>query len=140
MSHKSASIARLVAVYENRDRPAHLLGFVATFNAGRFYEAHDVLEELWLRERHGAEGEFYQGLIQLAGAFVHVEKGGRAPATSLLKLARGRLGAYPAGHLGLDTQHVLTFIEDWLGALASTTSERPLLPLPSFPELKWLRH
>ena len=47
-------------------------------HAGEYYEAHDVLEHLWL----GAEGEirdFYKALIQLAGAFVHMRHHHREP-------------------------------------------------------------
>ena len=40
------------------------------FNRQEFYEAHDVLESLWLTQRKGANNGFYKALIQLAGAFV----------------------------------------------------------------------
>ena len=53
---------------------AHYLGYFACFNRGWFYEAHDVLEELWLANRTGPNYAFYKGLIQLAGAFVHLQK------------------------------------------------------------------
>lgn len=48
------------------------------FNAQEYYEAHDVLEHVWL----GSDGErylFYKALIQLAGAFVHLQHHHREP-------------------------------------------------------------
>jgi len=52
---------------------ARYLGYFICFNRGDYYEAHDVLEDLWLRTT-GPEYAFYKGLIQIAGAFVHLRK------------------------------------------------------------------
>ncbi|MDM7324494.1 MAG: DUF309 domain-containing protein, partial [Thermus sp.] len=37
------------------------------FQKGRYFEAHEVLEEVW-REAHGEKRRFLQGLILLAAA------------------------------------------------------------------------
>ena len=66
----------------------HYAGYFELFNRGKFFEAHDVLEHLWLPDRHGANGSFYKGLIQLAGAFVHLQRNRLRPAAALFKLAR----------------------------------------------------
>ena len=70
MKRKSEKIAtRLAGLAPGRfDRHYH--GFFECFNRGEFYEAHDVLEQLWLADKEGPKGKFYKGLIQLAGAFV----------------------------------------------------------------------
>jgi predicted metal-dependent hydrolase len=73
-----------------------------------------VLEELWLADRHGPNGAFYKGLIQLAGAFVHLQKNRLRPAAALFKLARANLEKYPAIHDRLNLSEVLKFIEEWL--------------------------
>ncbi len=49
------------------------LGYFTCFNARQYYEAHDVLENLWL-ETKGDDHRFFKGLIQVAGAFVHLQK------------------------------------------------------------------
>ena len=67
---------------------SNYLGYFELFNAQLFYEAHDVLEELWLPIRREPQGDFYKGLIQLAGAFVHLQKNRLRPAAALFKLAR----------------------------------------------------
>ena len=97
--------------------PAHYLGFFVCFNDQLFYEAHDVLEELWLADRHGPNGDFFKGLIQLAGAFVHLQKERLRPAAALFKLSRTNLLKYPATHERLDVAAVLQLIEVWLGGL-----------------------
>jgi len=43
------------------------------WNEQRYYEAHDVLEQLWLNTDTD-DDDFFKGLIQAAGAFVHLQK------------------------------------------------------------------
>jgi predicted metal-dependent hydrolase len=117
MSRKSGQIAERIAAFQGGALDAHYLGFFDCFNRQLFYEAHDVLEELWLADRHGPNGDFYKGLIQLAGAFVHLQKDRRRPAAALFKLARTNLAKYPARHEQLDVTVVRAAIETWLGGL-----------------------
>ncbi len=117
MSKKSAKIAALIESCRGRELDAHYLGYFECFNQGLFFEAHDVLEELWLADRAGANYAFHKGLIQLAGAFVHLQKNRLGPAAALFKLARTNLEKYPAVHERLDVAKVLGVIADWLGRL-----------------------
>ena len=104
-----------------RDENYHprYLGFLESFGRGRFFEAHEVLEALWLPQRQGPNGPFYKGLIQLAGAFVHWQKNRPGPAVALFGLARANLRKYPATHQGLNVERVLAMIEDGLRQLAA---------------------
>ena len=89
-------------------------GYFRCFNEGSYYEAHDVLEHLWLQGgRDHPEHAFYKGLIQVAGAFVHLRKqfehpahathGRRLrPAVRLFALALANLAPYGPRHLALD--------------------------------------
>jgi hypothetical protein len=84
------------------------------FNERRYYEAHDVLENLWLQgpdENH----RFFKGLIQVAGAFVHLQKqflrpahpkDGRRlrPAVRLFHLALTNLELFRPRHMQLDVE------------------------------------
>jgi predicted metal-dependent hydrolase len=137
MSHKSARIAALYKPFEGRSLDARYLGYFECFNQQLFFEAHEVLEELWLPQRRSPESAFYKGLIQLAGAFVHVQKGRPGPALALFRLAQTNLQKFPALHEGLDLGIVLALIEHWMGKLASSGREGALsastllrLPLP----------
>jgi predicted metal-dependent hydrolase len=127
MSRKSGKIAAMIAQLQGRDLDAHYLGYFECFNRQLFYEAHDVLEELWLPQRQGTNGAFYKGLIQFAGAFVHLEKNRLRPAAALFKLAQANLGKYPPVHERLDMEVVLRIIKLWLSKLeAEDCAANPL--------------
>ena len=113
MSHKSTRIAAMIASFRGQEMDAHYLGFFDCFNRQMFYEAHDVLEDIWLADRHGANGDFYKGLIQLAGAFVHLQKNRPRPSAALFKLARTNLEKYPGIHERLNLVEVLAMVADW---------------------------
>lgn len=117
MSKKSAKIAALIDSCRGGHFDAHYLGYFECFNRGLYYEAHDVLEELWLADRQGPNYSFYKGLIQYAGAFVHLQKGRLKPSAALFKLAVANLQKYPALHEQLDLTKVLAEAAHWLGYL-----------------------
>lgn len=129
VSKKSAKIAELIKQHEGKTMPAHYLGYFECFNRELFYEAHDVLEELWLPERHRPNGLFFQGLIQLAGAFVHLQKGRLRPAGALFEKARINLSKYPASHFGTNVHEALQLIDNWARKLSA--SEYSVNPLQS---------
>lgn len=116
-------------------------GYFTCFNEGRYYEAHDVLEHLWLRDGPaGANYAFYKGLIQLAGAFVHLRKqfehpthakhGRRLrPAVRLFELARANLAAYAPRHLDLDVSAARDLCaRQAAGIIASGFAKNPWSP------------
>jgi predicted metal-dependent hydrolase len=107
----------MIESFRGRELDAYYLGYFHLFNRQLFYEAHEVLEDLWLPERHGPDGNFYKGLIQLAGAFVHLQKEHLRPAAALFKLAQANLEKYPVVHQRLNTAAVLTLITGWLRQL-----------------------
>lgn len=113
MSKKSAKIAALIESCQGQGHDAHYLGYFKCFNEGYYYEAHDVLEELWLGDRQGPNYSFYKGLIQLAGAFVHLQKNRLKPSFALFNLAKANLLKYPALHEDLDLATVLSLISEW---------------------------
>ena len=86
-THKSPRIEKLIAECRGYQLPAHYLGYFKCFDAGLYYEAHDVLEELWLNSQAG-DYFFYKGLIQVAGAFVHLQKNRLKPAAALFRSSR----------------------------------------------------
>ncbi len=111
-------------------------GYFRCFNAGLYYEAHDVLEHLWLANgRADANFAFYKGLIQVAGAFVHMKKqaarpdhakDGRRlrPAARLFGLAMANLADYAPRHLGLDVDAVRVLCADHTAAIARSDFTR----------------
>ena len=117
MTVKEARIAAAIARFQGRELDARYLGYFECFNRQLFYEAHEVLEPLWLAQRRGPKGAFYKGLIQLAGAFVHLAKNRLRPAAALFRLAGANLGQYPATHDLLDVVAATSMIQEWLSKL-----------------------
>jgi predicted metal-dependent hydrolase len=93
------------------------LAYFYFFNRQQFYEAHDILESLWLGERNDSNNNFYKALIQLAGAFVHLQKGRVKPAIALFKLSRSHLEKYPTVHERLNLDNVLRVTDHWVARL-----------------------
>lgn len=104
----------MVEIFQGKELDARYLGYFHCFNRQNFYEAHDVLEDLWLPDRQGPNGDFYKGLIQLAGAFVHLQKNRLRPSAALFKLALANLGKYPDRHERLNLAAVQLLITGWL--------------------------
>ena len=115
--NKHERIAELAKNFAADGVDPRYAGYFALFNQQKFYEAHDILEDLWIPDRKGVNGDFYKGLIQLAGAFVHLQKNRLRPSAALFKLARTNLEKYPAVHERLDLTVVLALIADWLARL-----------------------
>ena len=117
MSRKGKRVADLTAQFHGGKHAPHYAGYFDLFNRQKFFEAHEALEHLWLADRHGANGAFYKGLIQLAGAFVHLQRDHLRPAAALFKLARANLENYPRFHEHLNLDWVRAMIQQWLGEL-----------------------
>src|SRR5476651_355281 len=109
----------LAAQFSGNGIDPRYAGYFVLFNRQEFYEAHDVLEDLWLADKHGPNGNFYKGLIQLAGAFVHLQKNRLRPSAALFKLAQTNLEKYSRIHEQLDLAVVLELIANWLRQLES---------------------
>ena len=120
MAQKTAKIAKLIEPFAGQSRDAHYLAYFHLFNQSLFYEAHDVLETLWLPQRTGVLGDFYKGLIQLAGAFVHLQKNRLQPAAALFKLAQANLQKYGDDSEGLNLSTVHALIKRYLDTLVSS--------------------
>jgi len=134
---KRSRIAAMVETFQGQELDAHYLGYFDCFNRQFYFEAHDVLEDLWLPDRHGPNGDFYKALIQLAGAFVHLQKDRLRPSAALFKLAQTNLEKYPARHERLNLELVRRLIAVWLAQLEAggfrlnplTAANRPQLTL-----------
>ncbi len=103
------------------DHPFYL-AFFRCWNDQHYYEAHDVLEQLWLKTR-SEDANFFKGLIQAAGAFVHLQKNflhpshpkhGRRlrPAVRLFLLAEKHLAPYAPGRHAFDVSGFLVILRD----------------------------
>src|ERR1700755_118652 len=94
--------------------------FFQCWNEQRYYEAHDVLEQIWLNTDTG-DDNFFKGLIQAAGAFVHLQKNFEhpnhakhsqrlRPAVRLFALAEKNLANYAPRHHDLDVAAMIDLL------------------------------
>ena len=114
MSDKDEKVAGLIAGLHSDKYDPRYLGYFECFNRQLFYEAHEVLEQLWLASRGTANARYYQGLIMAAGAFVHFQKNRPKGASHLLESAIERLKPYGAVHEGFEVGKFVECLESWL--------------------------
>ena len=121
------------------ERRGLLLEGVEHFNAARFFEAHEVWEEVW-RSQTPEPKQLLQGLIQIAVAMVHHRDRGR-PAVARRVLAKGRrrVEPYRPSALGLDLEDLLASVETWNAWLERGTGAAPSLPRLLVPRPSELR-
>ncbi len=93
-----------VALTENHEpetvEEALQLG-IGLWSEQRFFEAHECLEAVW----HAApvqDRDLWQGVIQLAVAGVHLQRGNLGGARAILDKAAERLAKYPQERRGID--------------------------------------
>ena len=76
----------------------------------RYFEAHECLEHVW---HHAPEDEraFWQGVIQVAVACVHHQRGNARGVASTCRKSLANLDGYPSVHHGIDVDQLRTFCE-----------------------------
>ena len=102
---------------------------VALFNAGYYWEAHEVWEGLWhAYGRHGVLADVIKALIKLAAAGVKVregqEHGVRVHARRAAELFTSARGAGPSHQLGLN-------LHEWAERSRNVAESPPLDPGPA---------
>ena len=75
---------------------------IELFNAGEFYECHEVLEDVW-RPSRGEERYFLQALIHFAVGFYHHQQGNRIGAELQLRKGLSKLAGYLPVFDGVNT-------------------------------------
>ena len=77
------------------------LVLLETFDAERFFEAHEILEAYWI-DYGGHDRGFFRGLIQAAVALHHFRAGTLVGAQGVAARSRRNLAPYAPTHLGFD--------------------------------------
>ena len=98
---------------------------IILFNAGLFFECHEFLEGVW-RATAGPDRDFYHGIIQVAAAFYHFEKGNQHGARTLLGKALAKLERYRPRHLGVNVDRLFADLQLWRRRFAAKTLGAPL--------------
>jgi predicted metal-dependent hydrolase len=94
------------------------------FNRREFWEAHEAWETIWLVAESDVE-QFLQGLIQIAAAYHHVQRGTYRGAARLFDAGLKRLEPYPAVFCGIDrdaAEKAARRHREWLSAAGGSPS------------------
>ena len=107
MTRPAPLSARLAAVVARE--PALAAG-VRLFDAGHHWHAHEVWEQAWKADP-AADRHFLKGLIQLAAACHHLQRGAHGPALRLLATAQAHLAAHQGPRWPFDHHALLLICE-----------------------------
>jgi predicted metal-dependent hydrolase len=97
---------------------------LALFNAGRFFQCHEVWELAW-RRASGIEKNFLQGMIQSAVALLHAERGNRRGAASVHAKARARLDTIDEVYAGIALNEFRVALANFFGTLCAGNEPPP---------------
>ncbi|MGH9396904.1 MAG: DUF309 domain-containing protein [Terriglobia bacterium] len=109
---------------------------IRLFNEHRFFEAHEALEEIWLKE-HGEAKTFLHGLIQIAAAFHHYTRANLPGFRSLMNKGCKKLdvcGDQACGAYGLDLAAFQQQLKAWRQFLIATEND-PGSKSPPLPQI-----
>jgi predicted metal-dependent hydrolase len=102
---------------------------VALFNRGHFFDAHEVLEEVWRSlprdsPSHRQLRLHVQGVVQLAVAFHHVSTGNLVGARSVLERAMRNLNGADTAFPDLDLERLRADMKPWREYLGDSRGSR----------------
>ena len=103
--------------------PKALGEFLGCFSRGEFWESHEVLEVPWRQNRSG----FYKGLILLASALVHVQRGNPRGVVAQCRKAERELAPFRPHYLGLQVEEILSHLR---ALRQAAEGGEPLPPAP----------
>lgn len=100
---------------------------IGLFNQGRYFEAHEVWEELW-HVSMGDKHRFIQGLIQAAVALEHLRRGNGRGVRSLHKTYPGKFAGLGERFMGLEVGRFLEQMERALKPALDEPADSPRPP------------
>ncbi len=101
---------------EGQHGPDDLTRFAECWNSGRFFDAHETLEPRWIKTRDRG----LRGLIQLAAAFHHLDKGNLVGARTTLERAILRLTHPDNAACAIDQTALARYAAQVLASLEKT--------------------
>lgn len=90
---------------------------IELFNQGRYWDAHEAWEEVWMPDRWGPDRDFYKGLIQVAAGCLHYGRRNRRGARNKWAGGAGYLRPYLPAHHGIDLEALVSRVEELLAAI-----------------------
>jgi hypothetical protein len=97
------------------------------FNRGKFFEAHESWEVLWLAAAE-PDKTFLQGIIQVAAALHHYRHDNLAGARSLLRRGLAKIEQFAADYRGVRLEPLRVTVRAWQQFIQGAKPKRPPLP------------
>lgn len=94
LSEQEAAVACRAAL------PALAVRGLELFNQGAYFEAHEELELAWRAETAPVR-ELYRGILQVAVAYLHIQRGNYRGAVKMFLRSRTWLGPFPGTCCGV---------------------------------------
>lgn len=113
--------------------------FFQHYHQEEYWEAHEVLEELWQQDR---KNDFYHGLIQIAAIMHQLNRGKVRGARKLAHTAVGYLSSFKPSYEDVDIEQVVKWLQLCLEKLPEhekiislSEMEKLSIPVCHLPEL-----
>ncbi len=103
------------------------------YEAGKFFAAHEHWENVW-RLSPQPQKTFLQGIIQVAGAFHHLQRDNTRGAIGLMRSSLRRLEPCPDHFAGFSVTALRDEIHQWLRALQENDPALPKAPVHIRPQ------
>ena len=97
--------------------PAELLLAIRQFNAGEYWEVHETLEEIWIREPRDIR-YLYQGILLVAVGLLHLERRNRHGAVTKLTSGLALLTPFAPSCMTVDVAGLRRDAQTFVDALA----------------------
>jgi len=94
------------------------------FNAGLYFEFHEILEGYWMAQAKGPTRQFLQGLIQIAVGFYQIERGNAVGALAQFQKGLEKTEGLGDRHLGLELASFLAAVRQCREAVAALGEAR----------------
>lgn len=109
--------------FSQTDRSSLLKQGIKKFNSGKYFEAHEAWEKLWL-EANDDQRLLYQGLIHTAVGLYHLKKDNVRGGHSQLRKALSKMNPYEKSSCIIDLPGLISQIQM---VLEHKTSTAPLI-------------
>jgi predicted metal-dependent hydrolase len=107
---------------DDLDEAAEFHRGVALFNAGEWFEAHEVWESVWVLAS-GQRKRFYQGLIQAAVTLEHARRGNPRGVRTVYDNCVRKFEGVPARYMGVDVAGLLEGLGRSVGPVLGLPAE-----------------
>ncbi len=107
----------------NEPMPEEIRKGLEQFNAGEYFEQHEILEHAWRAETRPVR-EIYQGILQIGVACYQIQRGNYAGALKMLRRGLAHLSRAPDRCQGIDVARLREDARRLLERLETAGPER----------------